>query len=516
MSTKAQQIRKEDPETGGTELPEGWATAPLLDLCDLLRGVSYEKGEASPIPAGSRIALLRANNIDGDLKFSDLQYVPKQRVSPEQILRVGDVVLAMSSGSKAVVGKAASLDQPWSGTFGAFCGVLRPSTHLNRRYFALYFQTRGYRDFISEISAGVNINNLKREYFQEIQFPVAPTTEQQRIAERVDELLHLVTSTRERFNKASVILKQFRQSVLAAACSGKLTEDWRGDHSDIENGKQLIARLLTAGTAQQSPAEMRDCDITEIPETWGWTSLDTLIIDGPQNGMYKPQSDYGQGSPIIRIEDYQNDFVRPRSELSKLRVSKEESEKYAVHVNDLLVNRVNSPSHIGKCLLVPSELCPAVFESNIMRFSVAPDINPVWIALYLRSNAGKSRLTAGAKWAVNQVSINQTDVVTTPVPIPPKLEQQEIVRRVEALFKLSDAIEKRVTAASLQAERLTQAILAKAFRGELVPTEAELARREGRVFQPASVLLERIRAERAAAEQKRSKRGPKAKEVAAK
>jgi hypothetical protein len=62
---------------------------------------------------------------------------------------------------------------------------------------------------------------------------------------------------------------------------------------------------------------------------------------------------------------------------------------------------------------------------------------------------------------------------------PPREEQQEIVRRVEALFKLADVIEKRVTAASLRAEKLTQAIFAKAFRGELVPTEAELARREG-------------------------------------
>jgi type I restriction enzyme S subunit len=84
------------------------------------------------------------------------------------------------------------------------------------------------------------------------------------------------------------------------------------------------------------------------------------------------------------------------------------------------------------------------------------------------------------------------------VPQPPLAEQHEIVRRVEALFRLADAIEKRVALATARAEKLTQAILAKAFRGELVPTEAELARREGRGYEPASVLLERIRAERAA------------------
>jgi type I restriction enzyme, S subunit len=88
-----------------------------------------------------------------------------------------------------------------------------------------------------------------------------------------------------------------------------------------------------------------------------------------------------------------------------------------------------------------------------------------------------------------------------PLPIPSLEEQHEIVRRVEALFKAADAIEKRVSAASLRAERLTLAILAKAFRGELVPTEAELARREGRTYEPASALLARIKAERATASQ---------------
>jgi type I restriction enzyme S subunit len=78
-------------------------------------------------------------------------------------------------------------------------------------------------------------------------------------------------------------------------------------------------------------------------------------------------------------------------------------------------------------------------------------------------------------------------------------EQREIVCRVGSLFKLSDAIEKGVSAAITRAEKLTQAILARAFRGELVPTEAELARRKGRAYEPASALLERIRAESAGA-----------------
>ena len=97
------------------------------------------------------------------------------------------------------------------------------------------------------------------------------------------------------------------------------------------------------------------------------------------------------------------------------------------------------------------------------------------------------------------------------IPFPPLEAQQEIVRRVEALFKLADAIEKRVEAATKRADKLTQSILARAFRGGLVPTEAELARREGRSYEPASVLLERIKSERAtqAEHSKTPKRTPR-------
>lgn len=95
--------------------------------------------------------------------------------------------------------------------------------------------------------------------------------------------------------------------------------------------------------------------------------------------------------------------------------------------------------------------------------------------------------------------INVEHAREIPIAIPPIAEQHEIVRRVEALFRLADAIEKRVAAATARSDKLTPAILAKAFRGELVPTEAELARREGRDYEPAAVLLERIRVERASA-----------------
>jgi type I restriction enzyme S subunit len=105
---------------------------------------------------------------------------------------------------------------------------------------------------------------------------------------------------------------------------------------------------------------------------------------------------------------------------------------------------------------------------------------------------GRAKLLEDA-YGAGKPGLNLDNIKEMIVALPSLEEQHEIVRRVEALFKLADAIEKRVEAATKRADKLTQAILAKAFRGELVPTEAELARREGREYEPASILLARIR-----------------------
>jgi type I restriction enzyme S subunit len=138
-----------------------------------------------------------------------------------------------------------------------------------------------------------------------------------------------------------------------------------------------------------------------------------------------------------------------------------------------------------------------IYPDLMIKVRAAEGLLPefLWIALsapearrYFRENATGSQ--------GSMPKINQTIVEHAPVPLPSPLEQYEIVRRVEALFKLAEAIEKRVEVAMRRADKLTQAILAKAFRGELVPTEAEIARQEGRTYEPASLLLERIRAKR--------------------
>jgi type I restriction enzyme S subunit len=120
---------------------------------------------------------------------------------------------------------------------------------------------------------------------------------------------------------------------------------------------------------------------------------------------------------------------------------------------------------------------------------------PLYIASSLQIGAAREQLKQRTTDTARPF-LSLTNLKETLVSVPPLPEQFEIVRRVSALFRLADAIEKRVSATIARTDRLTQSILVKAFCGELVPNEAELARREGREYEPASVLLERIKAQR--------------------
>ena len=163
---------------------------------------------------------------------------------------------------------------------------------------------------------------------------------------------------------------------------------------------------------------------------------------------------------------------------------------YGLRVDDLILNRVNSPSHLGKCLVVPPSILPAVFESNMMRLVASNHILPMFMSCYLRSVEGRKRLISRAKWAVNQASINQFDVCITPIPLPPFSEQRRIVAEVEWRLSVIQQAAAAVEASLQRAERLRQSILKRAFSGELVPQDPD--------DEPASVLLERIRAQREA------------------
>jgi len=155
-------------------------------------------------------------------------------------------------------------------------------------------------------------------------------------------------------------------------------------------------------------------------------------------------------------------------------------------------------THLGKALLVPDDLVGALFESNMMRMHLSRHVSAAFVLAYLQSPAGRSRLIADAKWAVNQASINQTDVRRTAIPLPPRLEQDEIASRVMEGLRAAAELLSEIDAEANSTAALRQSILHAAFTGRLVPQDP--------ADEPAAALLARLRAAPAAARRPRARR----------
>lgn len=448
-----------------TSIKEELATKPLTELVSLVRGVSYTKGVERREPAPGYMRLLRANNIQGDLVFNDVIYVPQTCVKPEQILKRGDIVVAMSSGSKSVVGKTAQhwhTDEPT--TFGAFCGVLRPNASVVPAFLGWFLRTEQYRQFISEISAGVNINNLKREYFEQVEVPTPSLAQQEATAQIIDALVTATSSPRDRLATIPALLKKFRQSVLAAACSGQLTADWREEHSAPSLESEVAQRLPKKKSAARTTIESTDLNLmVDVPESWTWTQFQFVCDEITVGFVGSMTKEYvSDGVPFLRSLNVAPFAYKPENLRFIGRTFHEKLKKSQLRPGDLAIVRTG---YAGACCVIPDHLV----EANCSDLVIARPSSLLLAdfgCLYINSSLMKNFIESNMV-GIAQGHFNIGSFSVTPIALPPLLEQAEIVRRVESLFALADSIESRLAEATAQVERTTQAILAKAFRGEL-------------------------------------------------
>lgn len=172
-----------------------------------IRGVSYKPDDLCDVLDNSSVILLRANNIeDGIINFDNIQYVSKSKVSSEQYLKKGDILICASSGSKNLVGKAASFDFDIECTFGAFCKVIRPKDGYSQ-YLSVFFQSQSYRQKISEFAIGANINNIRNEHIDELYISMYPESERCFIVKKVNAVHSIIYWRKYMIKKLDELIK---------------------------------------------------------------------------------------------------------------------------------------------------------------------------------------------------------------------------------------------------------------------------------------------------------------------
>lgn len=462
MSTTASKVEQEIAEIpAGNDLPEGWATAQLSGIvCKLVDGSHNpppKKTEGHP--------MFSARNIgDGTLLLNEGYRLISGKDFKVEHARTqvapGDVLLTIvgSIGRSLVVP-----DDTQAFALQRSVAVMRPLL-VDPKFLTYDFRAPNSQAFFRDNGAGTAQKGVYLRTLSNMPVSLAPLHEQHRIVAKIEELFVQVNAARARLVKVSQILKQFRQAVIAAACSGRLTEDWREDHKPGEWEDLTLSDVI-----QNKPKNGYSARPVNHETPWK-----VLTLTATTSGSFDGQQFKYFDEPIPKDSPF---WLQP---------------------DDILVQRGNTIEYVGVPAVYDGPPNRFIYPDLMIRFRSNSRVDTKFLYFVLSWDQTRNYLRDRATGTAGSMpKINQTTLLEVPVRLAPLEEQREIVRRVEALLKLADSIEKSVEKATKRADKLTQAILAKAFRGELVPTEAELARREGREYEPAAQLLARIRNEHA-------------------
>jgi type I restriction enzyme, S subunit len=429
----------------GDELPEGWE--------------SLELGNAITVAYGK--ALKAEHRRPGS--FSVFGSGGQVGTHDESLISYETIVIGRKGSVGSVFHSVAPCWPIDTTYFVADFGGLVP------RYLFRWLQAED----LAHLDTSSAIPGLNRDDLYSLIVPLPPLAEQRRIVAAVERILGKVSAARARLERVPTTLKRFRQAVLAAACSGRLTAGWRADD----------------GSLHQPNEEM-----PEIPASWDYKVSIDIVESGTviSYGMVLPGPNLDEGVPYVRGQDITDSGKVLVDQL--WRTSKGIADKHKRSVlaeGDVLLCVIR---HL-RVAIVPKGLDGANLTQGTVRLRPSKAVDRYFLAFFLQSPQSQEWMKARyIGMAMPRINVEHARQI--PVPLPPLAEQQEIVRRVTALFARADAIEARATAALKRVESLAQAVLAKAFRGELVPTEAELARRENRPFESAADLLARVRASR--------------------
>ena len=356
-------------------------TSTIALLATQVRGVSYKPEDLHSSLDDSSVTLLRANNIDdGKINFDGVVFVDRKKVSNEQLLHKGDILVCASSGSKNLVGKAASVDFDKEVTFGAFCKVVRPYNIEDADYLAMFFQSPVYRRAITDAAIGANINNIRNEHIDDL-------TVNWPDAVKRSEIVNVLYKVE--------LIMGMRKKQLSAL-------------DDL-----IKARFV----------EMFG-DMLLNPKNLPEQRLDSLadIAAGITKGR-KVKTDELYEVPYMAVSNVKDGFI-DWTTVKTIMATAGEIDQYRLIPGDVLMTEGGDPDKLGRGAIIhePPENC--IHQNHIFRVRLNQDeLLPVYMAQYLQQQKAKKYFLGCAKQTTGIASINMKQLRALPVLVP-KIELQ--------------------------------------------------------------------------------------------
>ncbi|AZW06053.1 restriction endonuclease subunit S [Escherichia coli] len=463
------------------KLPEGWEQIEIGDIADVISGGTPKSGVAENFaPSGEGVAWLTPADLSGYKEkyishgARDLTTLGYSSCSAK-LMPKGTILFSSRApiGYVAIAANEIATNQGFKSF--AFPSDIFPD-------YAYYF-LRNIRHIAEEMGTGTTFKEISGSSAKTLPFVLVPFAEQKIIAEKLDTLLAQVDSTKARLEQIPQILKRFRQAVLNAAVTGTITQDMQSTPS--RRVKYLGLNI---------PNEWRICQISDISDVKGGKRLpkgETLTSENT-------------GHPYIRAGQLKNGTVQSEDQLYLQPSTQKLISRYIVSAGDIYITIVGAC--IGDAGIIPEHYHNANLTENAAKIcNIHSNTLNKYLSIWLRSSHLQDIIHSEIKSGA-QGKLALARIKTLPLILPPLPEQHEIVRRVEQLFTYADTIEKQVNNALARVNKLTQSILAKAFRGELTAQwraeNPDLISGEN----SAAALLEKIKAERAASGGKKASR----------
>jgi type I restriction enzyme S subunit len=444
---------------------KSWSEIQLIELLTTLETGGRPKGgvdgilDGIPSVGGEHLAS------DGKFNFSKIKYVPFEFANKLKrgLIKENDVLIVKDG---ATTGKVSFIDKtfPHSRAFvNEHVFICRPKNIVYPKFLFWYLWSKGGQDKILTNFKGSAQGGINQSFAFNTLIPLPLLSEQKSIVTKVDAVMAKVQSIREKLDRIPGILKKFRQSVLSAAVSGKLTEDWRERNGEVESVNKLKYKSLKNIIDDKAS----DYTLFEIPSKWRWKNIsDIADVKGgkrlpPGHVLVNERTCF----PYIKAGNLKKGTVQMDELAYLLPETQELIKRYIVSSGDVYITNVGAC--IGDAGIIPEEMNGANLTENALKICNLEHVNNMFLSFWLQSSIAqgfiKQTIFSGAQ---GKLALGRLQAF--PIPLAPLKEQKEIVKGVKALFEIADSIQARYEQALENVDQLPQALLAKAFRGELV------------------------------------------------
>lgn len=488
------------------KIPGSWNWVSIRDVGEVTTGNTPSTSDISNY--GEEVIFVKPPDLIDKGVWTAPNGLSEKGTKAARILPVGAVLVSCIG----VLGKTGITRVP--AAFNQQINAVVFKKGIQPEYGFYYAQT--LKEWLHNVASATTLPIVNKSKFEQAPFPLASTSEQRSIVAEIEKQFSRLDEAVANLNRVKTNLKRYKASVLKAAVEGKLTEQWRKEHLDLEPTDKLLKRILAERRQKWEEAELAKMrergiepkdsdwkrrykgpnssdleDLPVLPIGWVWATLDQMaaaepnaITDGPFGSNLKTEHYTEHGPRVIRLQNIgYAEFIDEKAHIAEEHY--ERLIKHSARPDDIVIAALGQPTPRA-CLVLP-RIGKAIVKADCIRFRISPHLNSGYLMYALNSEPTQKR-TENIVHGIGRPRLNLGEIKSIPLPVPPKNEQEAIFEEIEHRLSVGLDLLRKVESDINRAGRLRQSILKKAFSGRLIPQDSN--------DEPAKELLARIRIER--------------------